>query len=120
MNIVLWVLQVVLALFFVAGGAYKLMKADEIVKQQKLLTPGLWRVIGVVEVLGGVLLVTPPSVAGVPSLTAIAALLLAGESLVLTVIYGRRSMKMVAANPLVWALGMTVVSAFIAWGRYPA
>jgi drug/metabolite transporter (DMT)-like permease len=119
-NIVLWILQVALALFFIAGGAYKLMKADEIVRTQKLLTPGLWRVIGVIETLGGVLLVVPAGISGVASLNAMAAAVLAAESFALTIIYGRRSMKMVPANPLVWALGMTVVAALVAWGRYAA
>ena len=120
MNIVLWIIQVVLAFVFVAGGVYKLMKADEIVKTQKLLTKPLWIVIGLVETLGGLALVIPAGVSGMPTLHAMAAAVLAAESLVLTVIYGRRSTKLVAANPLIWALWMTAVAALVAVGRYAA
>ena len=47
-----------------------------------------------------------------------AAAVLALETLGLAVIYARHSLKLVATNPLVWSLGMGLVAAFVAYGRY--
>jgi hypothetical protein len=53
-----------------------------------------------------------------PALTPIAAAVLAVEMLALSVVYGRQSMKLNAENPLVWAVPMLLMVAFVAYGRY--
>src|ERR1043166_1725507 len=62
------------------------------------LPPNVWRALGVIEIVGGVLLVVPARVSGVPMLTAFAAAVLAVESLALAAAYARKSVKLVAAN----------------------
>src|SRR5258705_3337787 len=118
MNSLLWVLQIALAFLYVSGGAYKVIKVDELANHVRGLPRSGWRALGVFEMLGGILLVIPAAASGIPTLTALAAAALAVETLALAAIYARKSLKLVAANPLVWAAAMGVLAVFVAWGRY--
>ena len=111
MNVLLWVLQVALALLYLAGGSYKTFKFDALANQMRALSRGGWRVLGVLEMVGAVLLV-------VPAVTPLAAAALALETLALAGLYARYSLKLAATNPMVWALVMGLLSAFVAYGRY--
>ncbi|HEX7918568.1 MAG TPA: DoxX family protein [Gemmatimonadales bacterium] len=117
MNIALWILQAALAFMYVAGGAYKTFKVDEIAKQLHTLPHSVWRILGIVEIAGGLLLVLPPLIHWMPGIVPIAAAVLVVESLFLAVLYARKSVKLVAANPLGWAIGMAVLTAVVAYGR---
>ena len=117
MNVALWILQAGLAFMYVAGGAYKTFKVDEIAKQLHTLPHGVWRILGVIEIAGGILLVLPPLIHRMPGLVPLAAAVLVVETLFLAALYARKSRKLVAANPLVWALGMGLLVAFVAYGR---
>src|SRR2546428_477030 len=70
-----------------------------------------WRALGVLEMIGAVLLV-------VPAMTPLAAAALALETLALAGLYARYSLKLAPTNPLVWAVVMGLLSAFVAYGRY--
>ena len=118
MNVLLWVLQVVLAVLYLAGGSYKVFKFDELASYMRVLPRGGWRALGVLEMVGGVLLVLPAAVTGLPGLTPIAAAVLALETLGLAGLYARYSLKLTAANPLLWSLVMGLLAAFVAYGRY--
>jgi uncharacterized membrane protein YphA (DoxX/SURF4 family) len=117
-NIVLWIVQIVLAFFFLSGGAYKVFKVDTLAGHFRGLSPTVWRALGVIEIVGGVLLVLPARVSGVPMLTAYAAAVLAVESLGLAAAYARKSVKLVAANPFVWCAPMGLFAAVVAYGRW--
>ena len=118
MNVLLWVLQLVLALLCLSGGAYKAFKFDELATQMRSLPRGGWRALGVFELVCGILLVVPAATKWMPMLTPLAAAALALESLALAGMYARYSRKLTAANPLVWAIGMGLMAAFVAYGRY--
>jgi hypothetical protein len=118
MNILLWVLQVVLALLYFAGGAYKMSSCDALAKQFSALARGGWRALGVIEMLGAVLLIVPAALNWMPTLTPLAAAVLAVETLGLAVLYARYSLKLNAQNPLPWAIVMGLLVAFVAYGRY--
>jgi len=118
MNILLWVLQVALALLYLSGGGYKSFKFDELAKQISALPRGGWRVLGVLEMAGAVLLIVPGLLHWMPQLTPAAAALLALETLGLAALYAKTSVKLTAANPLVWAVAMGLLVAFVAYGRY--
>jgi hypothetical protein len=117
MNVLLWVLQVALAFLYLSGGAYKLFKFDEIAKQMGPLSRGGAGALGVLEMLGAVLLIVPAT-GWMPVLTPLAAAALALETLALAGLYARRSLKLTAANPLVWAVVMGLLAAFVTYGRY--
>ena len=118
MNIVLWIVQAVLAFLYLSGGAYKLFKFEELANQMQLLPHAGWRVLGAVEMLGGVLLIVPAATKWMPLLTPIAAAVLALETLALSGLYARYSLKLAASNPLVWSTVMGLLVAFVAYGRY--
>jgi hypothetical protein len=118
MNILLWVLQLVLALLCLSGGAYKAFKFDELARQMPALSRGGWRVLGVIEMACGILLIVPAAATSMPILTPLAAAALALEALSLAGVYARYSLKLNAANPLVWSVAMGLMAAFVAYGRF--
>ena len=118
MNSLFWVLQIAVAFLYISGGAYKVFKVDNLASHFRGLPPNAWRALGVIELVGGVLLVVPANVTGVPLLTALAAAVLAIESLALAAAYARKSVKLVAANPFGWCATMGLLAALVAYGRY--
>ena len=118
MNILLWVLQVALALLYLAGGAYKVSGSGELANQFRALSRGGWRALGVLEMLGAVLLVVPAAATWMPVLTPLAAAVLALETLALAGLYARYSIKLTAANPLIWAVVMGLLVGLVAYGRF--
>lgn len=120
MNVLLWVLQVALALLSLGGGAYKVFMFDELAKVPAMgaLARGGWGALGVFEMLCAVLLVVPAAAKWMPVLTPLAAAALALESLALAGLYARYSLKLTATNPLVWVVVMGLLAAFVSYGRY--
>lgn len=120
MNILLWIVQGPLALLYLAGGGYKLSSAEQLTKQVPAIPRGGWRVLGVIEIVGGILLIVPAAFHWMPFLTPLAAAVLAIETLALAALYARYSRKLAATNPMTWALVMGVLVAFVACGRHGA
>lgn len=111
MNILLWILQIALAFLYLSGGAYKIFKFDALANHLRALPRGGWRALGVFEIAGAILLV-------IPATTLIAAIALTLETLGLAALYARYSLKLAATNPMVWAVVMGLLVAFVAYGRY--
>ena len=114
MNIVLWIVQVLLALLFLFGGAMKfIMPIEEMVKQTGL--PALLlRFIGVCEVLGGLGLILPGLLrirTGLTPLAALGLLIIMIGAVVITVAGG-----MVA--PALFPFVTAILLAFVAYGRW--
>lgn len=118
MNILLWVLQGVLAFLYLAGGAFKAFNVEAVSQVVPSIPHGGWRALGIIEMLGGVLLVVPAALKWMPVLTPSAAAVLTLETLVLSAIYARHSLKLTQENPLLWSLVMGVMVAFVAYGRF--
>jgi DoxX-like family len=120
MNVLLWILQVALALFCLMGGQYKLFHFEELAKmpQTVALSRGRWGAIGVFEMVCAILLVVPSAVKWVPVLTPLAAVAVALESLALAVLFAQYSLALTATNPLVYVVVMGLVAAFVAYGRF--
>lgn len=118
MHVSLWTLQAILALLYLAGGAYKTFASADLVAQMPALPRGAWAVLGVVEMAGAVLLIVPAAAKWQPSLTPLAASVLALETLALAAFYARYSRDLAATNPLVWATTMAFLVSVVAYGRY--
>jgi hypothetical protein len=118
MNALLWVLQIALALLYFAGGAYKTFMFDEVANQLDALSRGGWATLGVLEMVCAVLLVVPAGAKWTPVLTPVAAGVLALETLALAGLYARYSLELSATNPMVWAVVMGLLVAFVAYSRY--
>ena len=118
MNIFLWVLQGALAFLYLSGGGFKAFKGEELTKQTPAIPPAGWRVLGVLELVGAVLLIVPAATGWMPFLTPLAAAVLAVETLALAALFATYSLQVAATNPLVWAAVMGVMVTFVAYGRY--
>jgi hypothetical protein len=115
MNVLLWVIQVLLALLSIAGGAYKVLAYGQFAKTPPAaaLPHGVWIALGAFEIICGLLLIIP-----VFKMVPVAATALVIESIGLAVVYARYSTEFAAQNPLVWVTVMAVMAAFIAFGRF--
>ena len=116
MNILLWILQCLLALMFIFSGAMKfVMSVAQMNDQAPVFLPGIFlHFIGVCEILGGIGLILPSALRIEPHLTPLAAAGLAIITAGATVITLMGPMKAMAVIPLVTCL----LCMFVAWGRW--
>jgi DoxX-like family len=113
MNILLWIIQVLLALLFLFGGVFKLVMPMEEAAKQLAMPEMFLRFIGLCELLGGLGLVLPALLRIRPSLTPLAAVGLMIITIGATVVTLKGGVAM-AAFPFVTAL----LCAFVAYGRW--
>ena len=114
MNIVLWIIQVLLALLFLFAGVMKLILPIEEMTRQMAM-PGLFlRFLGVCEILGGLGLILPGLFRIKTWLTPLAAaglMIIVIGAVVITLMIGGGA---TALFPLV----VVLLSAFVAYGRW--
>lgn len=118
MNILLWIIQFLLALLFIFAGSMKfVMSVQEMNSQAPVVLPGLFlHFIGVCEILGGIGLILPSLLRIKPGLTPLAAAGLAIITAGATVITLMGPTKGMVITPLVTCL----LCIFVAWGRWKA
>lgn len=118
MNIVLWIIQILLGLFFLFSGVMKfVMPVEEMNRQAPVVLPGLFlHFIGVCEFLGGLGLLLPSLLRIKPRLTPLAAIGLAIIMVGATVITLMGPMKGMVLVPLITCL----LCLFVAYGRWRA
>lgn len=114
MNIILWIVQVLLALLFLFSGVSKfLMPAEEMTKNAPpFISISFIYFIGVCEFLGGLGLVLPWALKIKPGLTPLAAFLLMIIMIGAVVITFLGTPALAAIPAVVGALCL-----FVAWGR---
>jgi uncharacterized membrane protein YphA (DoxX/SURF4 family) len=121
MNIVLWILQIVLAVLFLMAGFMKATQPKEKLEASlpwsQSYSLGAVRAIGIAEILGALALILP-AVTGIATiLTPIAALALAVVMVLAIITHARR-------KDGGQAIGMTVVLLvfllIVVWGRFGA
>ncbi len=116
MNILLWVLQVLMALHTGLGAAWKFTKTAEETNPSLAMIPyGIWIALAVIELLCAMGLVIPGYLKRYTSLTSISALVIVFEMLsfcALSVFSG----SMDYASITYW-LVVAAICAFIAFGR---
>jgi putative oxidoreductase len=114
MNIVLWIVQILLALLFLFSGSMKFfMPYEEMAKNMPVSLPyGFILFIGVCEILGGLGLVLPWALKIKPGLTPLAAWLLLIIMIGAAVITAMAGITM-AIPPII--CGLLLI--FVGWGR---
>jgi hypothetical protein len=120
MNILLWGAQIILALFALSGGSYKLFGFDAVASEPfyAALPRWGWTALGAVEVTCALLLVIPPAVHRRSRLPVLGAGTLALESLGLALVYGQYSTALTATNPLPWVVVIGGLAVLVAYGRH--
>lgn len=114
MNILLWVLQVLLALYYAMGGMYQLNVGKLPPAWFKIVPKPAWFVLGGLQILFALGLVLPPLVKFTPQLTPISAVGLIVETLL---VYAVTIHKFIF-KAFVWVLIPAVLAAFVAYGRF--
>jgi len=117
MNILLWVLQIALAWFCIAGGAFQIFKIEQLKKNvasMRELPRGLWAFLGAFGCLAGLGLILPGAANVLPGLTPIAAAAVAAESILISALYIRYGDR----SPMMYSVAMAVMAAFISYGRF--
>ena len=119
MNVILWILQVLLALLFIWAGAFKLVVPASVMAAQtppgQVVLPGLFiKFIGLCELLGGFGLILPGVFKTRQYLIPLAALGLVIIMIGATVVVLMGGMVGVAVTNLVIGL----LLAFVAYGRW--
>ena len=116
MNMVLWVLQVLAALLYLASGVMKVFLFDSIsadVRSFDALPREAWMALGILELVCAVGLIVPSALHRQPKLTVVAATVLAIESLVFIWVHARYR----EVPPIVVSGVLGLLMAFIAYGR---
>jgi hypothetical protein len=115
MNILLWVLQVLLALHTVIGAVWKFSNPEQTVPSLKAIPHGVWVTMIGIELLCSLGLILPAFNKSLAILAAIAAVCIAAEMLLFCGlhIYSGDSNY----SPMIYWLVVAAVCAFIAYGR---
>jgi hypothetical protein len=116
MNILLWVLQILAALLYGASGVMKVFMFDKVsegVSSFGALPREAWMALGILELVCTVGLIAPAAFHWHPTLTAVAATVLAIESLVFVGVHT----KYREITPIVLSVVLGLVMAFVAYGR---
>ncbi len=116
MNILLWVLQILAALLYSSSGIMKVFLFDKVshdVPSFGALPRNAWTILGIVELVCTVALIVPDAFHWQPSLTILAAIILAVESLIFIGVH----IKYREVAPTILSAVLGLLLAFIACGR---
>ena len=116
MNILLWILQVLAALMYAASGYMKIFMFGKISKEVAsfgALPREAWTALGILELACVVGLIVPSAFHWKPSLTVVAAAVLALESLVFIWVH----LKYREIPTIIMCIVLGLLMAFIAYGR---
>ena len=116
MNVLLWVLQVLAALLYGASGVMKVFMFDKVsegVPSFGALPREAWMALGILELVCTVGLIVPAAFHWKPTLTVVAATVLAIESLVFIGVH----VKYHEIPSIIFSGVLGLLMAFIAYGR---
>jgi uncharacterized membrane protein YphA (DoxX/SURF4 family) len=117
MNILLWVLQILAALLYTSSGVMKVFMFDKVSKNVPsfgALPRGAWTALGILELVCMIGLIVPAAFHWRPTLTVVAATILAIESLLFIGVH----VKYREISPIIMSAVLGLLMAFIAYGRF--
>jgi len=112
MNVLLWILQILLAVHTFAGAMWKFSNTERAVTSLNSIPHGVWLALCFVEILCSIALVVP---AMNKRLAAIAATAIGIEMLFFCAVHLRSGDP--SYGPMIYWLVVAAICAFIAWGR---
>jgi len=116
MNILLWVLQVLLALHTIMGAVWKFSNPEQTVASLKGLPHGIWLTLGVIELLCSLGLILPAINKRLGILAPIAASFIVAEMLLFCGLYLFSGVGLI--SQMIYWIVVAVICAFIAYGRF--
>lgn len=117
MNILLWVLQILVALLYASSGVMKVFLFDKVSKDVSsfgALPRPVWTALGVLELIGAIALILPGVLHSGTNLTIATATVLCIESLLFIWVH----MKYAEKTPIIMSSVLGIIMAFIAYGRF--
>ncbi len=116
MNILLWVLQILLALHTVIGAVWKLSNSEQTMSSLKAIPHGVWLGMSVLELICSLCLILPVFNKSLGILVPIAAACIAAEMLIFCGLH--ISSGDANRGPMIYWLVVAALCAFIAYGRF--
>jgi hypothetical protein len=116
MNILLWVLQILLALHTAIGAAWKVSNSEQTVPSLKAIPHGVWQAMSVFELLCSLALILPVFNKSLGVLAPVAAACIGAEMLFLCVVHVYSGSAQ--HSELIYWLVVAAICAFIAYGRF--
>ena len=116
MNVLLWVLQVLLAVHTAIGAVWKFSNSEQAVPSLGAIPHSAWLAMSVAELLCSVGLILPAFNKPLAILAPIAAAFIAVEMLMFTALHLLSGDS--SYGPVVYWLVVSVVCVFIAYGRF--
>jgi hypothetical protein len=117
MNILLWVLQILLALHTAMGAVWKFShSAEETMPSLKAIPHGVWLAMSAFELLISLCLILPAVCSPLAILAPIAAICIAAEMLLFCGLH--ISSGDANRGPMIYWLVVAAICAFIAYGRF--
>ncbi len=116
MNILLWVLQILLALHTIMGAVWKFSNSEQTLPSLKAIPHEVWLALIVIELLCSIGLILPALNKHLAILAPIAAVCIAAEMLIFSAV----NIFSGAANygQMIYWLVVAALCAFIAYGRF--
>lgn len=116
MNMLLWMLQILLALHTAIGAVWKFSNSEQTVPSLNAIPHGVWSAMSVVELLCSLGLILPAFSKRLGILAPIAAILVAAEMLIFSALH------IYSGDPnyghVIYWLVVAALCAFIAYGRF--
>jgi hypothetical protein len=117
LNILLWILQILLALHTMAGAIWKFSNsAEQTMPSLKAIPNGVWLGMGVFELLIGVCLILPAFFKPLAFLVPSAAICVVLEMLLFCALHLRSGDQ--TFGPMIYWLVVAAMCAFVAYGRF--
>jgi hypothetical protein len=116
MNILLWVLQILLALHTAMGAVWKFSNSEQTVPSLKAIPHGVWMAMSIFELLCSLALILPAFNKPLAILAPIAAACIAAEMLIFC------GLHLYSGDPnhsqMIYWTTVAAICAFIAYGRF--
>jgi hypothetical protein len=114
-NVLLWILQILLALHTAVGAVWKWSNSEQTMPSLGAIPHGVWLGLSVLELLCVVALIVPAFSKRLAILAPIAAVFVAAEMLFFSGVH--LASGSTSAGPLIYWLVVAAVCAFIVYGR---
>jgi len=116
MNILLWVLQILLALHTTIGAIWKFSNSEQTVASLKAIPHGVWQLLSIAEILCALALIIPAIAKKWGFLAPIAATVIALEMLFFCIFH--LASAETDSSPMIYWLVVAAICSFIAYGRF--
>lgn len=115
MNILLWILQVLLAVHTFVGAVWKVSNSEQSAPSLRALPHGVWMVLSALEILCALALLAPALKKSLGRLAPVAAICIVAEMALFCAVH--LSSGDPNYGPMIYWLVVAAVSAFVAFGR---